>query len=295
MRVLVGSNMGLSAQNEEVFTLLKKARKQNPDAKIYIFGSTIHNPIYLKQYEDYNYEVVEDLKEIRRLAKTIKTAVVIFSSEGVEEEVEATLKERKIKYYDATYTRTRTVRKNIKKQLKTKRQVIYLGDKDAYETKVTLSISDKILFIDANENDLSSYEIKKNAVVYNSILLDELRITRILSKIREKQSEIEYVENYSPILISRQNNFQEVGNQKYLVLVGNKNSTSIQGLLEYEKVWFPDRPHLIFASPDEVLKFVEEYGIEYDKGVFINSGTSTTEEETLAVADCFRKLKKPRN
>jgi 4-hydroxy-3-methylbut-2-enyl diphosphate reductase IspH len=295
MRVTIGTNIGLSEQVEEVFTMLKRARKQNPDSKIYIFGTTIHNPNYLDQYKDYNFVIIEDIKEIRKLSKTLKNAVVIFSSEGVEEEVENNLKARNIKYYDATYTRVKTIRKNIKKELKKSRQVIYIGDKDAYETQVSINISSKILFIDANENDLTKYQIKKNAVIFNSILLDELRISRILSKIRETQPNVEYVANYSPILVSRQENFQEVTNQYYLVLVGNKNSTSIQRLLDYEKIFFPDRPHLVFSSPKEIDEFINEYGIDYSKSVFINSGTSTTVEETLAIADYFKKLKKPKN
>lgn len=295
MRVTVGSNTGLSEQVENVFTMLKKARKQNPDKKIYIFGTTVHNPNYLEQYKDYNFETVEDLGEIRKLSKTLKNAVVIFSSEGVEEQVEANLKSRGVKYYDATYTRVKTIRKAIKKELNKSRQVIYIGDEKAYETQVSRSLSDKIIFIDTNENDLSKYQFKKNAVIFNSILLDELRITRLVGKIKEIQPNIEYVENYSPILVSRQENFQEVGNHYYLVLVGNKNSTSIQALLDYEKIFYPDRPHLVFSKPEEVEEFVNIYGIDYDKSVFINSGTSTTTEETLAVAEYFKKLKKPKN
>ncbi len=148
----------------------------NPSKNIYSLGWIIHNQdviddfiskgvIFLDDTKKSRYELINELND--------PNAIVVFSAHGTSEEVFELAKRKQINFIDVTCEYVSIIHKIIKDKIKDN-EIIYLGKKNHPETIATLSISNKIIFIDLDES--------RNNQIYKQIKIDKSKNYYLLNQ-----------------------------------------------------------------------------------------------------------------
>ena len=248
-----------------------KAKKENPNQKIYVLGALVHNQTVIDDLTKHGIITILD-KDISRFLEDINDGVVIFTAHGHDEKLEEKVKRKGLKYYDATCPKVIDNANKIRAELKAGHQVIYIGQSGHKETEAVLSISKdislydiKLLFNYQLITDKSPFVINQTTLNYFSLkdvhndILSHLPQARIANEVcvasRKRQEAVANINQDTDLII----------------IVGDKTSSNTKKLYE---IAISTHPNAICYFVHDLLdlKQKELYGF---KKATISSGAST--------------------
>jgi len=236
--------------------VLKEAESNN---KIHTIGPIIHNPQMVDMLAQKGIKPITDIK-------SIIDGIIVFRTHGIKKEEEEFVKQRGLKYIDATCPFVKKVRRYAIMLKKMGYKVVIVGEKEHPEVKSVLS------YLDNDGIVLQKPEIidfRKIGVVSQTTLEKEyvLDIVKVLLK------EAKELRFFNTICDNTWIRKQEASNlaQKVdlMIIVGGKNSSNTTKLYETVKKIQPRTYHI---ETDEDLERDWFKGI---KRVGITGGAST--------------------
>ncbi len=160
------------------FLLAKRAKKENPDKDIYLLGSLVHNEEAIKELEREGFTLLDERKEdlLSSLKRLPNGSVLVFSAHGHPKSYDDIAKEKGLIVYDATCEKVKKNLEAIAYFLHAGREVIFLGEKGHQEAIASVSIGEKVFFIDAkkiSEFDYAKVKDKAPAFLSQTTMGDE--------------------------------------------------------------------------------------------------------------------------
>ncbi len=160
------------------FLLAKKAKKENPNKDIYLLGSLVHNEEAIKELKEEGFILLDEREKdlLSSLSELPIGSVVVFSAHGHPATYEDVAKERELKVYDASCEKVKKNLEAIAYFLHAGREVIFLGEKGHQEAVASLSVGEKVFFLDSkrlNEFDFSLVKDKAPAFLCQTTMGEE--------------------------------------------------------------------------------------------------------------------------
>lgn len=243
------------------------AKKDNPNKEIYVLGALVHNSIVIDLLEKDGIKTVLD----NDLNKFGKNDVVIFTAHGHDEKYETILKEKGVKYYDATCPKVINNANKIKEELRCGHQVIYIGQKGHKETEAVLSISNNISLYDIQL--LINYQLitDKSPFVINQTTLNYLSIKDIHQDILSHIPGARIADEICVASRQRQEAVLNINDDvDLIIIVGDKTSSNTRKL--YEIALTHEHATSYFVHD---LKDLIKLNLNSFKKAAISSGAST--------------------
>ena len=249
--------------------IAKETKEKYLDKNIYVFGLLVHNEEVVKELENNDIKTIDTSKEdiISLLNKFTKDDVVIFTAHGHPEIYESILKKNNVTYVDATCSKV----KECFLQIKSAKEVIYIGKKGHPETSAALTMNKHAYLYDINHGFDYAQIKTDNPLVINQTTLSYLELKDIHDDIKKHLPNVIINDEICNATLLRQKAIQELSDDiDTLIIVGSKKSSNTMKLYEVATKIHKNK-QIIFV---ETLEQLKELNIKY-KNAAITSGTST--------------------
>lgn len=282
MKVTVLKPSGYCNGVRNAFEILNKARIENPNKQIYVFGPIIHNKIALEELKENNFIILP--RNIDEFSRIEDESVVVFPAHGHTKEMSEIASKKKLKIYDAICPFIAENLKSIKESLKKDKVVLFFGKESHDETKSILSISSDIYLIDKKLLKNNYFDTNKNFVLFSQStikhkeLLDikndisskiqniDTSFAKVCNATHNRQKAILEIEDSVDMIIvigdSTSNNTREL----YEIAVNNHRGIScvlIESKKDLDLSMIANKKHIVISSgastPDKVIDDVVSY------------------------------------
>jgi 4-hydroxy-3-methylbut-2-en-1-yl diphosphate reductase len=258
------------------------------DPPIYVRHEIVHNHHVVKDFVDRGVIFIEDLDEVPDNAK------LIFSAHGTSPDTLAKAKARGLEFIDAVCPLVTKVHIEIRKALKLKQKVIYIGHRGHQEvlgamgyseTKIDMGQKTDDLKFDPKQ-DIYLVESVQDVIKLKEVIGDQEAIvaTQTTLSLNDTQLIIEKLKELFPRLhlpksedicyatTNRQDAVKELVKEvDYVLIIGSNNSSNTLRLLELAKNLGKEAE--LVPDPDEFIVDERLYG----KRIGISSGASAPE------------------
>lgn len=254
----------------KAINLSKIVKTDYPNNDVYIFGHLVHNELVTKELEKLGIKSLDIKDPFEVLNNFKKDDIVIFTAHGHDEKYEEILKNKGVKYFDATCSKVKDNEKLIKENLN--KGVIYIGVKGHEETNASLSISNDIALYDIKEGmDFSKLKYS-SPIVINQTTLSLLEIKDIYDDIKAHLPEARFQDEICNATRMRQVNLiKEDSSYDLIVIVGSETSSNTNKLYMMGKAYHPNS--LVIKVND--LAKLKTYDLSSYHKALVGSGTST--------------------
>lgn len=276
---------------ERALNIAYQAKKENPDAKIYILGDLVHNQTVTESLQKDGFHLLSEKQGPleTQLLTVPDESVLIFSAHGHAPKLDEIAQKKKIKIYDATCIFVKKNEDVIIKEIKNGNEIIYIGIRNHAEANGVIGIdAEKVHLMVPNEPfDFSTVKSKAPLIVSQTTMTSE-EIISCLKKIKEYLPEARFEAKQCFSTEERQKHTILEGKDADAFLVlGGRNSNNTAKLTQIIKECFPGKICLQIASLKELLDKKENFS-NYHK-ILVVSGASTPKEEINAVYDYLSK------
>jgi len=166
------------------------------DRRIFIFGSLVHNKKTIEPLLKSNVILIPYTNNIEELNSfnILSEDIVIFSAHGHTKKVDLYMRKKTENVYDFTCP---IVKKNILEVINTKKNIIYLGDKNHEESKTILNLRKNVYLVDSKAN----FEINNLKQIRRATLISQTTLSKseLATKVNEIKSNIRNLEDKSGI------------------------------------------------------------------------------------------------
>jgi len=254
-----GFCFGVRRAVESVYKSLEK----NRGGKIYTLGPIIHNPQVVQDLENKGVEVRDDINEI-------DDGLVIIRSHGTGPYVYERLREKGLKFVDATCPYVTRVHKKVKEYYHNGYQIIIVGERDHPEVIATNEWCDNTAIIINNVEEASRLPHLNKVCVVAQTTLNTNKWESIINVLASQTDELQTFNTICNATYQRQLEAERIAKLSTVTLViGGKNSSNTRKLYEICRN-FCNRTYLI-ESADEI----DNLSINSDDIVGITAGAST--------------------
>lgn len=192
MEITIAKNYGFCSGVKKALNETKKVANENKNTNIYMLNKIVHNDYVVDLLKKDGIKIIEnDLSDEEKI-KSIKDGILIFSAHGHDKKLDLLAKKQNLKIVDTTCPKVLLNFKQIKNALLNNKNVIYIGVKNHPETKASLSISDKIIFLDFFNPDYSLLNNLENVSVHNQTTLIQTDLKNIYQEINLRCKNIEF-------------------------------------------------------------------------------------------------------
>lgn len=273
------------------FLLAKRAKKEHPDKEIYLLGSLVHNEEAISNLLNEGFHLIderkEDLKEA--LTKLNKDDVIVFSAHGHPAIYDDIAKEKGLIVYDATCDKVKNNLDTIRYFVHAGREVIFLGEKDHLEAVASLSIDDKVHFL--NAKDIRSFtfsEVKDKAPAFISqTTMSEDEVRECSRYVLEHIPAAFIIDGRCDSTKKRQFNLRLAPfSADCVVILGSKNSNNTMKLVSIAKESHPDAR--IFRAMN--LEELQKFNLKPYHYCILGSGASTSPKDYNECLDYLKGL-----
>lgn len=262
------------------FLLAKRAKKENPDKEIYLLGSLVHNEEAIAALLNEGFHLIDERN--MDLAESMKKLnpgdVVIFSAHGHPSNYDDLAKERDLIVYDATCDKVKKNLDAIRYFIHAGREVIFLGEKGHLEAIASLSIGEKVHFL--NAKDIRSFDfslVKDKAPAFLS------QTTMSEDEVRECSR---FVLEHIPAAFIMDGRCESTKKRQFnlrlapfsadsVVILGSKTSNNTMKLVAIAKESHPDAR--IFRALD--LNELQRFNLKPYHYCILASGASTSPKD----------------
>ncbi|MDQ7009932.1 MAG: 4-hydroxy-3-methylbut-2-enyl diphosphate reductase [Candidatus Gracilibacteria bacterium] len=289
IKIYLAELRGYCAGVHRAIDILNKAIEQFP-TPIYVNHEIIHNKYIINYYEKKGIIFGEDLKNIP------ENSIMIMSAHGVGPEYIKKVKEKNIKYIDASCPLVVKVHNEAKKFLSEGYEIIYIGKKGHQEAEGVKEEDKNKINIISNIEDLNNLSTEgfSSLALLTQTTLSVNETKDLISKITEKYPEIilPKAKDICYATTNRQEAVEKICEKQLdlLIIIGSKNSSNSTKLKEIGekkgiKSILIDSSEDIFNSP--IIPFHK--GDEHKKiNIGISSGASVPEILVKEVLDFFK-------
>ncbi len=256
------------------FKLAKEVAQNYKGRNIVVLGMLVHNNDALKELDELNIKTIyQENKSYLDLIDLIKDDdIVILTAHGHPFEVEKRLKERNIKYFDATCPFVKLAHKQIKETTRNNHQVIYIGKKNHPEAISALSLSNDVILYEIKEGcDLKSLK-DKSPLLISQTTFSKLDVNIIEKNLKRAIPGLRFAPSVCNASLIRQEALLNIDkNIDSIIVVGGKNSNNTKTLHKLALSHFPNSKIFFIQNKNDLNK-KDLLGLS---NVAIISGTSS--------------------
>ena len=250
--------------------IVKKAKEDYPNEKIYILGMIVHNTYVKDELSKLGIITLDDQNKTKEeLLDEINDGVVIFTAHGISQ----TIKDKAIKkgliVVDATCSDVLKTQDIVKEYLNKGYDVLYFGKKKHPEAEAVLSISKSIKLIE-NEDDINSLDINNEKIfVTNQTTMSFLELEKMFDLLKEKYPNCIIQKEICKATSSRQKAIIDIKDGDVLYVVGDKKSNNTNKLVDIGKTNF--KKVYLINNKDEINK----NDLIGQNKIYVTAGAST--------------------
>ena len=250
--------------------IVKKAKEDYPNEKIYILGMIVHNTYVKDELSKLGIITLDDPNKTKEeLLDEINDGVVIFTAHGISQ----TIKDKAIKkgliVVDATCSDVLKTQDIVKEYLNKGYDVLYFGKKKHPEAEAVLSISKSIKLIE-NEDDINSLDINNEKIfVTNQTTMSFLELEKMFDLLKEKYPNCIIQKEICKATSSRQKAIIDIKDGDVLYVVGDKKSNNTNKLVDIGKTNF--KKVYLINNKDEINK----NDLIGQNKIYVTAGAST--------------------
>ena len=250
--------------------IVRKAREEHADKKIYILGMIVHNSYVTDELSKMGIITLDDpLKSREELLDEIDEGVVIFTAHGIADPVKEKALAKGLTVIDATCSDVLKTRELVKEHLDNGYDVIYFGKARHPEAESILSLSPFIHFITSKE-DIGKLDINNDRIIVtNQTTMSYLELEEMFEMLKEKYPHCIIEKEICNATSARQKAVTDVRDGDVLYVVGDLKSNNTNKLAAIGKNNFKNV--YLISSKDEINK---KDLIGQDK-IYVTAGAST--------------------
>lgn len=284
MNVKLVSVQGFCMGVKRALDLVFKAKKENPDQKIYILGNVINNKQVTSDLFDRDIITITNLEKSRlEMIDEIDEGLVILTAHGVSPKVYKKLNKRNLKYIDATCPFVKKVSKRITKAIENNYDVIYIGKHNHPESEGVIGISNNIHLV-TNEDEIKKLNIKNDNILIDSqTTLSPEKVLRLTNAIIKKYPKADKAIGLCDAVKKRQEALKSEIEGELCLVVGDSLSSNAKELVEIGEKKVPT--YLIESYRD-----INHDWLKGVKTVTLTSAASTPSYLTNEVLDYLKSL-----
>lgn len=287
MEIELVKPQGYCAGVQNAINIAFKARKENPNKNVYVFGMLVHNSLVMKELEEKNIITLNIPADKNRIPTFVKPGdVLIFTAHGHSEKVEQNAKKRGLIIYDATCPNVKRNLELIKKETSNSHQVIYIGLSDHRESLAALSVSKRVHLFDIDNNIVENLKITdKSPIIISQTTLDYNLLKQCKEKILQKYPNARVANEVCSTTRLRQEALLNLPKDTDLIIVvGEKYSSNARRLYLIAQKNFPNAQVYITKTLNEIKSMLSN---KYKKAA-ITSSASTPIIEVNKIVDYLK-------
>ncbi len=259
MNIKIAENAGFCYGVMRAIKMADDAIKHH--RKIYSLGPIIHNPQVVEEYEKKGLRVLETLKDIN--------APILIRSHGVPPEIYQQMREKSIKFIDATCPFVKEAQDYAKELYSEHYTVVIFGDENHPEVKAHLGYADYKAYI------INSVEEAKNIIADKIGIISQTtqsieRFAAVVAELSKNAKELKVYNTICDATEKRQKSAMQLAKKSDLmVVIGGRNSANTRKLYEICKQFCPMVYHI------ETESEISKDWFRGIKNVGITAGAST--------------------
>ncbi|MBR2577670.1 MAG: 4-hydroxy-3-methylbut-2-enyl diphosphate reductase [Erysipelotrichaceae bacterium] len=251
-------------------SIVRKARKEYADKKIFILGMIVHNSYVTDELSKMGIITLDDpLKSKEELLDEIDEGVVIFTAHGIADRIKEKAKAKGLITIDATCSDVLKTKELVRNYIDKGYDVIYFGKHKHPEAESILSISPSIHLITCEE-DIGKLDIhNEHIAVTNQTTMSYLELEKMFSLLKEKYPNCIIEKEICNATSARQKAVTDIKDGDVLYVVGDVKSNNTGKLAAIAENSF--RHVYLISSKDEINK----KDLEGQSKVYVTAGAST--------------------
>lgn len=273
MKITLASCYGFCLGVENALRILRQAKQDNSE-KITLLSPIVHNSLIMENIAKDGYFVLDDNRSLAEKINSLDQGTIVFSAHGHDKRLDQLAIDKGLKIIDTTCPRVKANFKSIEKALEEGDDVIFIGITNHPETLASLSLDKNIIFLDFKNPDYSVLKKGEYASVHNQTTLIQDALNPIYDVIRKYYSHVKIINDICFATKKRQQALDEVSDEDFIIVIGDKISSNSTRLFELAKQKYPNKRVFLVNSLDEVKRINFS---KNEKG-FITAGASTPKE-----------------
>lgn len=276
MKVTILEPSGYCSGVEHAMNLAIQTKKENPSKSVVILGMLVHNKESLKTLEKLGINTIyKENCSLEQLIDLInEPSIVILTAHGHGESVEKTLIKNGHQIVDATCPFVQNSFSEISKAIKENKTVFYIGVKNHPESTAALSISDKVVFINA-KNPVFPSKIEGEILVISQTTLSKFETQNIENNIIDVYPNAIFLNGICNASTKRQESILNIKEDfDALFIVGSTTSNNSKTLFNLAKETYKNKVVKLIENEEEINK-KDLIGLSH---IIIASGASTPKE-----------------
>lgn len=276
MKVTILEPSGYCSGVEHAMNLAIRTKKENPLKSVVILGMLVHNKESLKTLEKLGINTIyKENCSLKQLIDLInEPSIVILTAHGHSESVEKALIKNGHQIVDATCPFVKNSFSEISKAVKENKTVFYIGVKNHPESTAALSISDKVVFINA-KNPVFPSKIEGEILVISQTTLSKFETQNIENNIKDVYPNAIFLNGICNASTKRQESILNIKEDfDALFIVGSTTSNNSKTLFNLAKETYKNKVVKLIENEEEINK-KDLIGLSH---IIIASGASTPKE-----------------
>lgn len=206
----------------------------NPNIKkpIYLLGSLVHNHHVNEYFEELGIIILQGKSRLQMLDE-INDGTVIFTAHGVSDNVLQKAKEKNLNIIDATCPYVERTVNEMKKNILTGHEILFIGKSDHPETETALTLSNNVHIVDESLKN----KIINNPVLCHQTTMSSYDVEDTYLKLKEQYPTLKKIKMVCKATELRQNLILKLKKYKFnlpalIIIVGDKTSNNSTKLYE---------------------------------------------------------------
>ena len=250
--------------------IVKKAKEDYPNEKIYILGMIVHNSYVKDDLSKLGIITLDDPNKTREeLLDEINEGVIIFTAHGVSQQIKDKAIKKGLITIDATCGDVLKTQDIVKDYLNKGYDILYFGKKKHPEAEAVLSISNSIKLIE-NEDDINNLDIQNEKIfVTNQTTMSFLELEKMFNILKGKYPNCVIQKEICNATSSRQKAIIDIKDGDVLYVVGDKKSNNTNKLVDIGRTNF--KKVYLINNRDEINK----NDLIGQNKIYVTAGAST--------------------
>ena len=280
MKVSILEPSGYCVGVERAMKIAIETKQNNPSKSVVVLGMLVHNEDSLKELEKHGIKTIykQNCSYEQLIDQILKPSIVILTAHGHSKSIEDKLIKNGHKIVDATCPFVKNSFDEIKKA---KDYVFYIGVKNHPEALAALSLSNKVILIDAKDAKIPVVECDSPLVI-SQTTLSKYEISHIYDEIKKNYANAKFLDGICNASTKRQEALMNIPNDVDLIyVVGGTNSNNSKTLFSLAKKYYPNKMVLLVSNANDINK-KDLFGLSH---IAISSGASTPKEIINEIKD----------
>lgn len=251
--------------------LARKTVRENPDRKVTVLGSLVHNAYVNDELRSMGVEIVEAKGKTRLdLLDDVEDGILIFTAHGVSDKVREKAKAKGLECIDASCPFVLSTQSLIKKKRAEGYTIFYIGKKGHPEAEGAME-SEENFFLIEKKDDLPEEDFEK-IFVTNQTTMSVLDLEDLFDEIKARYPHAEFCSEICTATRLRQQAVMDLQDKSIdlLIVIGDPQSNNTRKLSLTGKKAGIERILQIESSDD-----LRKEDFENVKKVAVTSGAST--------------------